>query len=334
MIKRYLCPKIPHRAKLNLLLIFIITLSLAIGCQSQITQSNPDCQITQYSSSTTCVPKQWERLVTLDTVSLEDSLALGLVPTGAVTSNLSSFLGEKITEVKNVGKPGEPSLESIFKLKPELIIGIDSYQNLLPQLKQIAPSLLFTFEHSGKWKEIFLNIGQVLGKTEKANQVLDKYYDHLAEFKNQMGAQQIQVSVVRIYPEQISLYLRDSFAGTILQDAGLSRPSFQDLGAEEALQIAKNPIQMFISQELLHYADGDVIFIWTAENESEINQNAKAKLQQLQNDPLWQQLKAVQKGQVYQVPDYWIGNGPLAAELVINDLFKYLIDNKKEQLYD
>mgnify|MGYP005839995481 CR=1 FL=1 len=81
---------------------------------------------------------------------------------------------------------------------------------------------------------------------------------------------------------------------------------------------------MFISPELLSLADGDVIFIWTAENESELNQNAAEKLKELQNNPLWQQLKAVQQGRVYQVPSYWIGSGPVAADLVINDLFKYL----------
>jgi iron complex transport system substrate-binding protein len=41
---------------------------------------------------------------------------------------------------------------------------------------------------------------------------------------------------------------------------------------------------------------------------------------------LWQQLNAVKQGKVYQVPDYWIGYGPLAANAVIDDLYKYILD--------
>lgn len=318
------------KLKLNLLISFLITVVLVLGCQQPTTQPHQGCQLIDHSSGTTCIPNDWERLVALDSVSLEDAMALEIVPIGAVTSNLSSFLAEKLAKVTNIGKQGEPSLEGILRLKPDLVIGIDAYQNLYRQLQQIAPSLLFTFEHSGKWKEIFLEIAQVLGKTDKAHQVLKSYEARLAQFQEQMGDRlnQIQVSVIRIYPEQISIYLRESFPGTILEDAGLLRPSFQDLGVKEAMAIAHNPIQMFISPELLHYADGDVIFVWTAENESEINQNAQTKFRELQESPLWQQLNAVKRGQVYQVPDYWIGSGPLAANLVIDDLFKYLTTNR------
>ncbi|PSB23096.1 iron-siderophore ABC transporter substrate-binding protein, partial [filamentous cyanobacterium CCP2] len=42
--------------------------------------------------------------------------------------------------------------------------------------------------------------------------------------------------------------------------------------------------------------------------------------------PLWSTLSAVQQGRVYEVPGYWIGDGPIAANAVIDDLFKYLVE--------
>jgi iron complex transport system substrate-binding protein len=73
-------------------------------------------------------------------------------------------------------------------------------------------------------------------------------------------------------------------------------------------------------------ADGDVIFLWTGENSVEDNVRSQQQIDALQRDPLWQRLKAVQAGRVYRVPSYWIGNGPIAANAILDDLFKYLVE--------
>jgi iron complex transport system substrate-binding protein len=75
-------------------------------------------------------------------------------------------------------------------------------------------------------------------------------------------------------------------------------------------------------------ADSDVIFLWTGENTAAAKQEAEQKLANLKADPLWRQLNAVQKNKVYQVPSYWIGSGPIAANQVIDDLFKYLVEKE------
>jgi len=173
-----------------------------------------------------------------------------------------------------------------------------------------------------------MTVAQMLQKTEVAEQVMSDYDRRLEEFKQQMGEhlERTEVSVVRIYPSHINLYLKDSFCGTVLQDAGLQRPEAQNIAASEAKARFDNEIQVTVSRELLHQADGDVMFIWTGENTADANQKAQQKLAELKSDPLWQGLKAVQQNKVYQVPSYWIGSGTIAANAVIDDLFKYLIE--------
>lgn len=173
-----------------------------------------------------------------------------------------------------------------------------------------------------------MNVAQMLQKTEAAEQVMNAYYKRLNEFKQQMGErlEHTEVSVVRIYPHSTNLYLKDSFCGTVLQDAGLQRPKDQNISALEAKKRFDNEIQTSISRELLHQADGDLIFVWTGENTTEANQQAQQKLVELKSDPLWQDLRAVQQNKIYQVPSYWIGSGPIAANAVIDDLFKYLVE--------
>lgn len=111
--------------------------------------------------------------------------------------------------------------------------------------------------------------------------------------------------------------MKNSFAGTILADAGLQRPSAQEV-------VTKGGYITFGLETMQADADGDVIFTshWMDED------GAKA-LKRNQNHPLWRKLKAVKQNQVYVVNrHFWRGSNILAAHKVIDDLFNYLVDAK------
>ncbi len=314
-----------------------LIVNLIAACQPTREKPTTDrpCHWVEHTAGKTCVPDRIKRLVTLDTPSFENAIALGLKPLGTVDKQrLASYLQDELDGVIDVGQSGEPNLESILALKPDLILGLDYHQNLYSQASQISPTVLVEFEHSGLWQEVFLIYSKVLNRANMGQQVMANYRQRLTEFKQRFEAQlapqtasSFQVSVVRIYPDVINLYFRDSFPGVILRDAGLARPEAQDLSAGEAQNRFQNPIQASISVERLDQADGDALFVWTSENTTEANQTAQQKWVKLQADPLWQQLKVVQNKRVYFVPSYWIGSGPLAADAIMDDLFNYLLVN-------
>jgi iron complex transport system substrate-binding protein len=311
--------------------VLLLTFGLAVACQRSPqpkTSETADCIVVEHVAGTACVPNQIQRLVTLDGVAFEYAIALGLDPIGTATADYQAPLEPLITDAQLIGKNGEPSVEAILALQPDLILGLDFHQGIYPQLAQIAPTLLVPFEHSGQWKDVFVTMGTALNQGQAAQSALATYQARAADFQTQMGdhLNDLQVSVVRLYPDTINLYLKDSFAGTVLQDAGLARPPAQDIDAATAEQRFGNPIQTSISRELFEQADGDVIFLWTGENTAEENVRLQQKLEALERDPLWQQLKAVQAGRVYRVPSYWIGSGPIAANAILDDLFKYLVE--------
>ncbi|MDY6897502.1 MAG: iron-siderophore ABC transporter substrate-binding protein [Cyanobacteriota bacterium] len=288
--------------------------------------STDNCRVIKHAMGETCVPQKFERLVTLDSTAFENAIALGIKSIATAFDN-SSHLKDEFAQVKNIGELGQPNLESTVLLKPDLILGYDAQQSIYSQLSQISPTVLFNYEHGGQWKEMFKKLSTALGREKAAKQVMDKYYRRLEDFKQKMGNNpaKIKVSVVRVYPDSINLYLRDSFCGIVLQDAGLSRPESQDIGISAAKKLYGNENQASISNELIEKADGDVIFIWTYGHTPQIDKKAKKKLEELQSNPLWQSLKAVQENKVYLVPDYWIGSGILAANAIVDDLFKYLV---------
>ena len=325
---------------IRLVLCFLLGMLLAsslMACTQNtdsVSNAQPsDCRWMEHAAGKTCIPNQIERLVTLDTVSFENAIALGLKPVATVdTQRLDSLLTGQLDDVINIGEVEAPNLERVLQLKPDFILGINYQQSLYEQASQIAPTALVSFEHSGLWKEAFARTSQILGLEEVGKQVMNDYEQRAEDFQRQLASQSrsdpssLQVSVVRVYPDATNLYFKESFPGTVLQDAGLARPAAQDLTAVEAQDLYQNPIQASISAERLDYADGNAIFIWTSENTAEANENSKEKLAELQTRLLWQNLKAVQASRVYFVPSYWIGSGPIAANKILDDLFEHLLE--------
>jgi iron complex transport system substrate-binding protein len=309
------------------------SLLMAVACRhggsipENYQSQNTPCRQVEHSAGISCVSENFQRLVTLDSTSLENAIALGIKPIGSVISDFSSYWQEHLTGVKNIGID-QPNLESILALKPDLILGLDSQQEIYNITSKIAPTALLKFENSGQWKEVFTKFSLVLGKQEVSEAVMKNYYRRLDKFRQKMGdnLSKIKVSVVRVYPNNINIYLLDSFCGKVLQDAGLSRPESQNIKESEAIKLFGNSVQVSIGNELIEKADGDVIFIWTGQNTRQGNETAKKNLEQLQSNPIWKKLKAVKENKVYLVPSYWIGSGMLAANAIVDDLFKYLLN--------
>jgi len=119
-----------------------------------------------------------------------------------------------------------------------------------------------------------------------------------------------EVSVVNVRVGRIIIYLKDTFCGLVLQDAGVPRPPTQD----------KKGGFMEISLEGIEAVEGDAMFLWTYGAGGE-----ESALAELKAQPLWSKLDVVQRDRVYEVPEYWIGSGPISANLILDDLFKYLV---------
>ncbi|MGF1519733.1 MAG: ABC transporter substrate-binding protein [Nodosilinea sp.] len=306
----------------------IVTFCLTVACgRSEVHRStSSDCRLIQHALGETCVPLHPKRIVPTGSGIFENLLALGIEPIATVSTFVDSpHLQARIKEFPNIGLDGEPSIEKILAMKPDLILGDIYNENIYHQLSQIAPTVLLPFTHSGDWKTFFALTGDAVGKPETAQQVIDDYYKRLDTFKQQMGdhLSQTEVSIIYVYPDTITVYTTAGFNGTILQDAGLARPPAQNLDATATQQRdSSSPIQYRISKEVLHEADGDVIFVISTHGTPGVTE----RLDRLKADPLWAKLKAVQQGRVYEVPDYWIGSGPIAANALIDDLFKYLLE--------
>ncbi len=263
----------------------------------------------------TAVPVNPQRVVVLDSGELDAALALGVKPVGAVTffegDKFMFYLADQLEGVQAVGTVGEPNLEAIAALQPDLILSSKNrHEDIYAQLSAIAPTV-FAETVGYVWRENFLLFAQALGKESEAQQVIADYETRLEEFQANMGDRlETEVSVIRVMQDGVRIIQRNMYIGVVLADAGLARPPAQDV--DDRFQL--------VSFEQIPEMGGDVIFV------SYYGQD-DAALQKLLAQPLWQANETVAAGHAYPVNDetWHLGLGYLAAHHVLDDLESYLI---------
>jgi ABC-type Fe3+-hydroxamate transport system substrate-binding protein len=271
-------------------------------------------RVVKHAMGETVVPANPQRVVVLDSGELDAAVALGVTPVGAFTlfegENFMSYLGDKLQSVTPVGTIGEPNLEAIAALKPDLILSNKTrHEDIYDKLSAIAPTV-FAASVGAVWKDNFTLYAEALGKQEQGRQVIADYQARLDAFKQRMGDRlATKVSVLRVVEDGVRIIQKKMYIGVILDDAGLARPAGQDV--DDRFQL--------VSFEQIPAMDGDVIFV------SYFGKN-DAAFKQLLAQPLWQANQAVAAGKVFLVnDDVWqTGLGFVAANQVIDDLERHL----------
>lgn len=287
-----------------------------------------NCRVIQHEMGETCVSQDPQRIVTVHFTILANALALGVKPIGSTSAygdedlatgylSTDNYLGNRIGGINKVGTPYQQGIEKILLLKPDLILVQERNARLYPQLAQVAPTVVIPYNWANYW-QTFDFVAEVLGKQSTARQVKEDYYRRVKEVKSALDKsdRKREISVVGTYDaNNIHAYAQNSFPSVVLKDLKLKRPAAQDT-------VTSNGVISNISHEKLEIIDGDVMFFL------DYNEGDRATLSELQQNPLWQKLKAVQSGQVFVVDgNAWIGANPLAAHFVLDDIEKYLLGN-------
>lgn len=270
------------------------------------------------------VPDDPHRVVVLDTAELDSALTLGVTPVGATTADTASgFLGylpeKKLKGITKVGTIGQPNLEEIAGLRPDLILtnGARDAKHY-DKLSAIAPTVM-TKSTGKEWKKNFLLHARALGKQKEAKQVVADYEEHAGQVTNALGgagrAAGIETNVVRfVEGADTRIYGDGSYVGTVLRDVGLGRPPVVDKAT------AYDGLMLEISPEQLDLADADALFY------TSYGPPAKSGEADALDSPLWRHMSVVQNGRAFRVDDeLWIqGIGYTAAKEILDQIAEKL----------
>ncbi|MEO0767839.1 MAG: iron-siderophore ABC transporter substrate-binding protein [Cyanobacteria bacterium J06649_4] len=295
---------------------------LIIACQERSLEPqrplDAGCRLQQHALGEVCVPKAPQAIISLDETTFADAIALDLLPVGTATygEGALSYLRDYRAQTELLGLSEQPNLEKMLPLNPDVIIGQDYIgESIFGQLSQIAPTALGKWEGYSAWRKYFDFVARIVDREDKAKTVWADYTRHIDSFKSVMPphlANQIVTSLY-VYSGAMTMDTEASFAGSILADIGLRQSNF---GSPDD----PNESRVSLSEETLPNLDADILFINVYDAESE------ALLAEWERKPLWQQLKAVKASQVYLVDaNIWRAGNPIAAHLVIDDLFRLLL---------
>lgn len=287
------------------------TVLTACGAGSAANQTDAEeaTRSVEHAMGTAEVPVDPERVVVLDTGELDDALALGVTPVGAVRIDVAtdylSYLDGQTDGIEMVGTISEPNLEKIASLDPDLILSSTvRHEDLYGELNAIAPTVLAP-DLGDTWKQNFLLYAEALGKTDEAEQMLTEFEQRAAEVGQQIGEGKT-LSITRFLPGQIRLYSDESFTGTILTDMGLEVPEAAR-GADTYLEVSREQVDL---------VDADHLYVSTYGDPADTDRD------RVIGGPLWSKLTAVQEGDVFELNDDLLSGIGIQAAQTLLDRFE------------
>ncbi|MFE9323050.1 ABC transporter substrate-binding protein [Nocardia sp. NPDC052278] len=270
--------------------------------------SNGKTRTVTHAAGTSEVPADPQRVVVLSTSALDATCAVGLwervvgaVPIDGPRSQ-PMYLGYGVLKIPPVGSAAQPDLGQIAALHPDLIIGdMSSGPGGFAALQAIAPTVLA--DPGSGWQTEFSTLAAGLGRRTAATTALENYRAEARETGNALAASQSQASVVRFTADHDQVQGSNSFAGQVLADVGVQRPT------------AQRGTSFDVTEQDLTKVEGDIIYVVFAGEAGEAHGKSV-----LRSDA-WKDLGASADKRVFAVEDtVWHGDGLTAARALLADL--------------
>jgi iron complex transport system substrate-binding protein len=329
--------KVIYRITLFLIFLTTIVSFVLIACNGKmqwLTNStavrNPPLSLVQKPVATKIVshtlgqveiPLRPQRIVVLDASNaffLDALSALGVKPVGLTRCSncinsdpFSEFLGDLPT----VGSDEQPSLEKILSLKPDLILGYKWQKSFYPLMSAIAPTVMIDIYSGGNdFKRDFKYLAEILGRSDQVEAILAEYNAKVQRFRQQLEEKlkTKTVSLLAFWGSTLHVYGSELlFYADVMDDIGIRFiPAYKNLKSD----------YLRLNIETVPDWDADFLFIHFYYRE----EFEKLKSLSFFKEPIWSTLKAVRNKQVYIMS--WAGGGPIAANQIINELYKYFLD--------
>ena len=298
----------------GLLLYYLPDMTSGHNAESNKTSQTFKEKTIVHDFGTTELKKAPKRIVILDNLYGEILDPLDITPVGATTGQADSqefstlFKKQyKDAKVVSVGWQGNPDLDKIAELKPDLILMTGEQEDLYEELSEIAPTVGYQINTDENWDyhETSLKVAEIFDKRDEMKKDLDRLDAREAVFaenvKAKFGNQKLMY--LRVTDNDIRYYAYGHF--------GYLYDTYHFNRAETF-----NPDDMFqvIDPDKLKDINPDLLIVQADSQELLDNK--------LKNTPVWTSLKAVQNNKVIYADysTYMLGFGIVSQEAIMKQI--------------
>lgn len=298
----------------GLLLYYLPDMTSGHNAESNQTSQTFKEKTIVHDFGTTELKKAPKRIVILDNLYGEILDPLDITPVGATTGQADSqefstlFKKQyKDAKVVSVGWQGNPDLDKIAELKPDLILMTGEQEDLYDELSEIAPTVGYQINTDENWDyhETSLKVAEIFDKRDEMKKDLDRLDAREAVFaenvKAKFGNQKLMY--LRVTDNDIRYYAYGHF--------GYLYDTYHFNRAETF-----NPDDMFqvIDPDKLKDINPDLLIVQADSQELLDNK--------LKNSPVWTSLKAVQNNKVIYADysTYMLGFGIVSQEAIMKQI--------------
>lgn len=298
----------------GLLLYYLPDMTSGHNAESNNTSQTFKEKTIVHDLGTTKLKKVPKRIVILDNLYGEILNPLDITPVGATTGQADSqefstlFKKQyKDAKVVSVGWQGNPDLDKIAELKPDLILMTGEQEDLYEELSEIAPTVGYQINTDENWDyhETSLKVAEIFDKRDEMKKDLDRVDAREAVFaenvKAKFGNQKLMY--LRVTDNDIRYYAYGHF--------GYLYDTYHFNRAETF-----NPDDMFqvIDPDKLKDINPDLLIVQA--DSQELLEN------KLKNNPVWSSLKAVQNNKVIYADysTYMLGFGIVSQKAIMKQI--------------
>ncbi len=270
--------------------------------------------------------------VATDVVSLEWGLTENLVALGVEPAGQADVEGYNTwdtsapidAETPDVGQRGEPSLDAISALEPDLVVTTtDTPENVIKQIEKIAPVLTLRGSDAkdplGYMRSTVNTLAEVTGTQEQASEVLETFDTKVSEAAAALKAAGLEGAKFTMADGWVAngavtirMYTPGSFFGALGNEIGLVDAWAE--GGDADYGLAQTDVEGLT-------ALGDVKFLYVASDDDGGDPFQVA----LADNAIWKQLPFVTAGDVHRLPDgMWMFGGPLSGQAYIDAVVEVL----------
>ena len=298
----------------GLLLYYLPDMTSGHNAESNKTSQTFKEKTIVHDFGTTELKKAPKRIVILENLYGEILDPLDITPVGATTGQADSqefstlFKKQyKDAKVVSVGWQGNPDLDKIAELKPDLILMTGEQEDLYEELSEIAPTVGYQINTDENWDyhETSLKVAEIFDKRDEMKKDLDRLDAREAVFAENVKAKfgDQKLLYLRVTDNDIRYYAYGHF--------GYLYDTYHFNRAETF-----NPDDMFqvIDPDKLKDINPDLLIVQADSQELLDNK--------LKNTPVWTSLKAVQNNKVIYADysTYMLGFGIVSQEAIMKQI--------------